>query len=107
MQLDKVALHQLSVNDELSKDSAIEAFLLEVSPGGEKGDREYGHAGMEFGIILEGQAELIYGSETYLLAEGDSVYFPSDMPHLLRNSDEKTLKAIWVISPPRNLFING
>lgn len=101
---DKVAFHQLSVNDEVSKDSAIEAFLLELDPGGEKGDREYGHTGMEFGIILEGRAELIYGCETYSLDQGDSIYFPSDMPHLFKNSGEKSLKAIWVISPPRNLF---
>ena len=100
----KVAFHQLLINGEISKDSAIEAFLLELDPDGEKGDREYGHAGMEFGIILEGQAELFYGSETYTLEEGDSIYFPSDMPHLFKNSGEKSLKAIWVISPPRNLF---
>lgn len=106
IRLDKVAFHQLSVNDENSKDSAIEAFLLDVDPGGEKGDREYGHAGMEFGIILEGRAELIYGSETYILKEGDSIYFPSDMPHLFKNPGEKTLRAIWVVTPPRNLFIN-
>jgi len=101
---DKVAFHQLSVNDEISQDSAIEAFLLELDPGGEKGDREYGHAGIEFGVILEGQAELFYGCKIYSLEQGDSVYFPSDMPHLFKNSGEKSLKAIWVISPPRKLF---
>ena len=106
IRLDKVAFHQLSVNDENSNDSAIEAFLLDVDPGGEKGDREYGHAGLEFGIILEGQAELIYGTEAYILHEGDSIYFPSDMPHIFKNPGENTLKAIWVVSPPRNLFIN-
>ncbi len=101
---DKVAFHQLSINDEISKDSAFEAFLLEVEPEGEKGDREYGHAGMEFGVILNGSAELIYGHKRYTLHPGDSIYFPSDMPHLLKNIGNQTLKAIWVISPPRKLF---
>ncbi|SDP21257.1 helix-turn-helix domain-containing protein [Desulforhopalus singaporensis] len=101
---DKVAFHQLSVNDGAVRDSAIEVFLLEIDPGGEKGDRQYGHAGMEFGIILEGSAELLYGHEQYFLAAGDSVYFPSDMPHLLKNTGSTLLQAIWVISPPRNLF---
>lgn len=101
---DKVAFHQLSINDEISKDSAFEAFLLEVEPEGEKGDREYGHAGMEFGVILLGSAELIYGHEKHTLHQGDSIYFPSDMPHLLKNIGEQTLQAIWVISPPRKLF---
>lgn len=101
---DKVAFHQLSINDEISKDSAFEAFLLEIEPDGEKGDTEYGHAGMEFGVILEGNAELIYGHENHSLDQGDSIYFPSDMPHLLKNTGKNTLKAIWVISPPRKLF---
>lgn len=103
---DGIAIHQLSVNDELSKDFEIEAFLLEVEINGQKGDREYGHAGMEFGIILEGQAHLIYGNEIYELNEGDSVHFPSDMPHLLKNSGEVVLTAMWVISPSRKLFRN-
>lgn len=101
---DKVAFHQLSINDEISKDSAFEAFLLEIDPEGEKGDREYGHAGMEFGVILNGCAELIYGHEKHSLKQGDSIYFPSDMPHLLKNTGKHILKAIWVISPPRKLF---
>jgi transcriptional regulator with XRE-family HTH domain len=103
---DGVAFHQLSVNEELSKEFEIEAFLLEVEKNGEKGDREYGHTGMEFGVILEGQAQLIYGNESYKLEKGDSVYFPSDMPHVLKNSGEEVLKAIWVISPSRKLFRN-
>jgi transcriptional regulator with XRE-family HTH domain len=103
---DGVAFHQLSVNEELSKEFEIEAFLLEVEKNGEKGDREYGHTGMEFGVILEGQAQLIYGNESYKLEKGDSVHFPSDMPHVLKNSGEEVLKAIWVISPSRKLFRN-
>ncbi len=101
---DGVTFHQLSVNDDLSKEYGIESFLLEIDTNGEKGDREYGHAGMEFGIILKGQAELLYGTETYKINEGDSVYFPSDVPHLLKNSGNKVLKAVWVVSPARNLF---
>lgn len=101
---DKVAFHQLSANDEVPKDSAFETFLLEVETDGEKGDPEYGHAGMEFGLILNGSAELQYGHETHELNQGDSVYFPSDMPHLLKNTGKETLQAIWVISPPRKLF---
>ncbi|MCP3888699.1 MAG: cupin domain-containing protein [Desulfobulbaceae bacterium] len=104
IQRDGVTFQQLSVNDDLSKDYGIESFLLEIDADSEKGDQEYGHAGMEFGIILKGQAELLYGTETYQINEGDSVYFPSDVPHLLKNSGDKVLKAVWVVSPARNLF---
>lgn len=100
----KVTIHQLSCTDEVAEDPAIEAFLLEIEETGETGDREYGHAGREFGIILEGQAELIYGDETYVLDKGDSISFPSNIPHLLKNTGKHVLTAIWVVTPPRKLF---
>ena len=100
----KVTIHQLSFTDEVSENPAIEAFLLEIEETGETGDREYGHAGREFGIILEGQAELIYGDETYELDRGDSISFPSNIPHLLKNTGNHVLTAIWVVTPPRKLF---
>lgn len=100
----KVAVHQLSRNSEVPDAPAIEAYLLEIEEGGEKGNREYGHTGWEFGIILTGEAELTYGNENYTLAEGDSISFPSSTPHLFKNIGENTLKAIWVVTPPRKLF---
>jgi transcriptional regulator with XRE-family HTH domain len=92
---------QLSVLNEPSKEHAIEALLLEIEPGAEKGDIEYGHKGNELGFILEGRGELLYGTEIYKLNEGDSVSFSSDIPHNLKNTGEKVLKAFWVITPPR------
>lgn len=101
---DGVTLRQLSRTEELSEDHAMESFMLEIGVGGEKGDMEYGHAGKEFGLILEGQCELVYGTETYELFQGDSVSFPSDIPHILKNTGDVMLKALWVITPPRLLF---
>ncbi len=101
---DRVTLHQLSRTEELSEDHSMEAFMLEIDASSEKGDKEYGHAGKEFGLILEGSAELFYGTETYELKQGDSVSFPSDIPHILRNTGDGVLKALWIITPPRLLF---
>jgi len=100
----KLTIHQLSVTDEPAKDPSIEAFLLEIEETGETGDREYGHAGREFGVILEGQAQLVYGQESYELNKGDTISFPSDIPHLFKNRGKGVLKAIWVVTPPRRLF---
>jgi transcriptional regulator with XRE-family HTH domain len=99
----KVALYQLSATDAATMDHAIDAFLLEIDAEGEKGDREYGHTGREFGIILQGRAELIYGNETYQLDEGDSVSFQSDIPHLFKNAGDDILKAVWIVTPPRKI----
>ena len=101
---EKVTIQQLSVNDDSAKGPEVEAFLLEIEKDGTTGDREYGHPGREFGIVLEGQAELLYGKESYLLNAGDSLSFPSDIPHEFKNRGNATLKAIWVVTPPRRLF---
>ncbi len=83
---------------------AIESFLLKIDEGGEKGDKEYGHPGWEFGLVLKGKAQLFYGKQVYELSEGDSVSFPSDTPHVFKNSGSGSLQAIWVVSPPRQVF---
>ncbi len=100
----QVTLNQLSRTEDLSEDHSMEAFMLDIEIGGEKGDMEYGHAGKEFGLILEGCCELVYGTETYLLEKGDTVSFPSDIPHTLKNTGHERLKALWIITPPRLLF---
>lgn len=100
-----VVYHQLSIMPEAQDEYAIEAFMLEISPGKEKGDSVYGHPGKELGIIQEGRGELLYGTQRYVLEEGDSISFPSDIPHILRNTGTELLRAIWVISPPRKLFL--
>ena len=100
----RVILTQLSRVGELTEDHAIEAFLLDIKEGAEKGDLEYGHTGKEFGVILEGQGDLVYGTETYHLSTGDSVAFSSDIPHTLKNTGKGPLRAVWIITPPRLLF---
>lgn len=79
----------------------IEVLLLTIREGGEKGDTEFGHPGREFGYLISGKGELVYGTETYVLCPGDSISFPSDIPHILRNQGTEDLKAVWIISPPK------
>ena len=83
---------------------AVEALELIIEPGGEKGSEQFGHPGREMGILLEGRAELLYGTETFILKQGDSVSFSSSVPHTLVNTGKKALKAIWIITPPPDVF---
>jgi len=80
---------------------AVETLELTIEPGGEKGSEEYGHPGREMGVILSGAGELLYGTETYSLKEGDSLTFSSAVPHRLINNGSTPLKALWIITPPR------
>ena len=99
-----VVYNQLNVLADPRDDYEIEALLLEIEPGSEKGSREYGHNGKEMGFILEGTAELLYGKHSYELYSGDSITFSSEIPHTLRNTGDGVLKALWIITPPRRLF---
>lgn len=79
----------------------IEAYYITVNAGQANRSREYGHPGWELGIVLEGKARLTVGKQEYELAEGDSVSFRSDAPHILSNPHEASLKVLWVITPPK------
>ena len=80
---------------------AVEVMYIDIPPGGEKGNSDFGHQGMETGIVISGNGELSYGSRIYKLEKGSSVSFASDMPHKLRNTGEIMLETLWIISPPR------
>ena len=57
----------------------------------------FSHEGEEFMFILEGTHEFIYGDQTYILEEGDSIYFDSAVPHSGRSMGEKRAKVLAVM----------
>ena len=79
----------------------IEAFVLSIQPGNEKGNREYGHPGRELGIITQGRGEFLIGTACHVLETGDSISFEADVPHILRNTGDTLLQAYWIVTPPR------
>jgi len=97
-----VKYEQLSRAVSRNNEHGIEAYQLEIEPGENQGSAEYGHVGMELGIIIQGKGELSYGTEVYKLTAGDSLSFASDIPHVLRNTGSTALKAIWIVTPPKN-----
>jgi transcriptional regulator with XRE-family HTH domain len=99
-----LAFHQLSSIKDSSTEHAVEAYLLEIEPGAQKGSEEYGHIGRELGVILEGNGVFHYGNSDYELDTGDTVSFASDVPHVMRNTGKKKLKAVWIITPPKRMF---
>ena len=69
-------------------------------------DFEFGvtltHDGEEFVYILEGSIELMYGTEIYLLEEGDYTYFDSHIPHNARSIGDKKARTLVVIFPHKH-----
>jgi transcriptional regulator with XRE-family HTH domain len=96
-----VTYEQLSTAAPQDNGHGIQAYHLEIEPGKEKGSAEYGHVGMELGIIIQGKGELTFGKEKYKFSAGDSLSFASDTPHIIRNTGTTALKAYWVVTPPR------
>jgi transcriptional regulator with XRE-family HTH domain len=104
--LQGVVYEQLSHTSDADEEHGIEAYYLEIKPGGEKGSYDYGHKGKELGTVIEGTGEFKIGNKSYVLNKGDSISFSSDVPHLLKNTGEDVLKAFWVTTPPKK-FMNG
>jgi len=98
---DGVAYEQLSVLADGEEKHALEAVMLVIEPGKEKGSKDFGHEGRELGILLEGKGSLSYGDVEYPIEAGDSVSFASDIPHVLKNTGTRPLRAIWIINPPK------
>jgi transcriptional regulator with XRE-family HTH domain len=99
-----VIFEQLSHTFSSSEEHAIEAYFLEIPPGGKSGDDEYGHIGKELGVIIKGKGECTVGNHVYSLKEGDSISFSADAPHQIRNVGSRPLRAFWIITPPKRLL---
>lgn len=79
----------------------LEVIESVMQPGDERGiDEPYSHEGEECGIVLEGRYEVTVGDETFVLEVGDSIYYPSHLPHKTRVLGDEPVKTIWIITPP-------
>lgn len=55
------------------------------------------HEGEEFMFLLEGKHEFIYDGETFIMEEGDSIYFDAAVPHTGRSVGNKKAKLLAVM----------
>jgi transcriptional regulator with XRE-family HTH domain len=78
----------------------LEVTLNVYDPGGQSGDEPLVHEGEEFGVVLEGRIEVTIGDHTHVLEVGDSIYFPSNLPHRTRALDGRPAQTLWVGTPP-------
>lgn len=78
----------------------METQLFTVEPGaGSQGS--YAHEGEEFLYVLEGAFEVLLNDhERHVLRAGDSLYYPSTVPHSWRNPSRRPTRVLWVNTPP-------
>jgi DNA-binding XRE family transcriptional regulator/quercetin dioxygenase-like cupin family protein len=75
----------------------LDFFELIYEPGAESHPRQYTHPGTEMVLVMTGCLEITVGFETYRLEPGDSIDFPSSMPHRYLNPGDQTARAVTVI----------
>jgi len=78
----------------------MEVILGVMQPGESSEVEAWSHEGEEFGFILEGTFELTVNGVPHILEEGDSIYFPSNLPHSARVIGDRVVRWIWAITPP-------
>jgi transcriptional regulator with XRE-family HTH domain len=75
----------------------LDFFELVYGPGAESNPTLYSHPGTEMVLMLSGSLHITVGFETYRLAPGDSMRFPSSLPHRYANPGQTEARAVTVI----------
>jgi transcriptional regulator with XRE-family HTH domain len=87
----------------LSQDKSVrhmEPFLIDIAPSKNADFILSTHEGEEFIYVLEGIVEINYGKATYILEEGDSIYYDSIVAHHVHAYAQNTAKIIGVVYTP-------
>lgn len=82
-----------------SQKNEMEPILFELAKGASS-EMDMPHEGQEFGYVLEGKIELVYGNKHEICNKGESFYFTTDKNHYIKNLNNGISKIIWVSSPP-------
>jgi quercetin dioxygenase-like cupin family protein len=82
------------------KDRHMEPFLVTLEPVDTDEERST-HDGQEFIYVLEGSMEVRLGEEIHILEPGDSIYYDSTVPHLVKCHGDKKTKILAVLYAER------
>ena len=88
----------------LSQDKSgrhMEPFLIDIEPSEKDVDFVLStHEGEEFIYVLSGIVEINYGKSTFILEEGDSIYYDSIVAHHVHAAAGSNAKILGVIYTP-------
>jgi transcriptional regulator with XRE-family HTH domain len=77
----------------------IEAIYGRYEVGASMGDEPVTHEGEEWGMVLRGRLKVWVGEEIHFLDAGDSIWFPSTIPHRMENVAKEPTEYIWIDTP--------
>ncbi len=82
-------------------DRHMEPFYVELLPESEMARDLSSHEGEEFIVVYAGRVEVSYGTETYQLEAGDSIYYNSIVPHYVSCKGAQPAAIYAVLYIPR------
>jgi mannose-6-phosphate isomerase-like protein (cupin superfamily) len=94
---DNMAYHSLSEGKE---NRHLEPFVIDILPADNEVYTLSSHEGEEFIYVLEGEVEINYGKQTYLLEKGDSIYYDSIVKHHVHGFNSQKAKILAVVYTP-------
>ncbi|WP_233290580.1 MULTISPECIES: helix-turn-helix domain-containing protein [unclassified Shinella] len=82
----------------------MEVYIGEFDPGGSTGEKPYSHGDShELFFVIRGKVELTLGDERHVLSAGDSIEYPSSVPHKTENIGTEPAEVVWMIAPPTSM----
>ncbi len=82
----------------------MEVYIGEFDPGGSTGEKPYSHGNShELFFVIRGEVELTLGEERHVLSAGDSIEYPSSVPHKTVNIGREPAEVLWMIAPPTSV----
>lgn len=79
---------------------SMEPFIIDIQPSEEKDFKLSAHEGEEFIYVMEGEIEIAYGLEKYVLKPGDSIFYDSIVEHHVHGLAGKSAKILAVVYIP-------
>jgi transcriptional regulator with XRE-family HTH domain len=75
----------------------LEFMELVYQPGAESDPQLYRHPGLECVLVTENQLDIAIGFEVNHVMAGDSIAFPSSLPHRYKNPTDRVSRAVTAI----------
>ena len=80
-------------------DRHMEPFIIDIDANKDAFTLS-AHEGEEFIMVLKGMLEINYGKYTYILEEGDTIYYDSIVPHHVHAYEGQAAQILAVIYTP-------
>ncbi len=78
----------------------MEPFLVDLLENESKDFKSSSHEGEEFLYVIDGEVEINYGDQVYLLAKGDTIYYDSIVAHHVHASGKSGARILAVVYAP-------